>query len=171
MGALLNAPEGHQPYPSQAEPFVVLLWHMANADAECGEGRAEPKAGGFYCFFIWECSLVLFWELPGLFLPIPPSCPALLGAPSAAPPSHSSFMPCSVGSTKVLHPPPQTTRVSPKPLRLQVIPTPRVWWPSWPGCVVALGLHALQLALWDGSAALGCAEVPRAVLKAPMPSR
>lgn len=78
----------HQPLPRKGTSHTPAVLSPprscsgAGAEAgECGGGIAKPQAGCSYCFFIWQCSLVLRWELPGLFLPIPPLCPALLGAP------------------------------------------------------------------------------------------
>lgn len=36
--------------------------------------------------------------------------------------------------------------------------------------MVALWLRALELTLWDGSAAMGRAEIPKVARKTPMPS-
>lgn len=88
-----------------------------------------------------------------------------LGAPGAAP-ACPSLLSRSAGTPEVLQPPrwsaePEGPSESPV---WRVIPTPRLWWPSWPGCVVALCRHAL----WAGSAATGRAQIPKVACKAPM---
>jgi len=39
-----------------------------------------------------------------------------------------------------------------------------------PGCMVTLQLRGLEWTLWDGSAAMGQAEIPEVAHKGPMPS-